>query len=159
MSRRTLQRAPSPHQAPPVSTATRRDLFGSMGALLLLTAAEAGPTKAAELDGELLAMCAEYVTLERDERTQREAMTEAERRAYDRSRPLPWSDEARHTPDKLLVRSIAKLPARTPEGLRAKASVLRWYYGGSDEECPFAWRPEDALLGSVLTDVLGRTGA
>ncbi len=57
MSGRTLTRAPNPHQAPPVPIATRRDLFGTMGALLLLTAAEAGPAKAAELDGDLIAMC------------------------------------------------------------------------------------------------------
>ena len=64
MSRRTLTRAPNPHAAPPVSAATRRDLFGTMGALLLLTAAEAGTTKAAELDGELLECCAEATALE-----------------------------------------------------------------------------------------------
>jgi hypothetical protein len=42
MTRRTLQRVPDPRHAPPVSIATRRDLFGTIGALLLLTAAEAG---------------------------------------------------------------------------------------------------------------------
>ncbi len=39
----------------------RRRLFGSAGAMLLLTAAEAGPGTAEELDGELLACCAEAV--------------------------------------------------------------------------------------------------
>jgi hypothetical protein len=54
MSRRALTRAPNPHAAPPVAIATRRDLFGTFGAMLLLSAAEAGPAKAAELDGNLL---------------------------------------------------------------------------------------------------------
>ena len=64
MSRRTLTRALDPHAVPPVSAGTRRDLFGTMGAMLLLTAAEAGTTKAAELDGELLECCAEAAALE-----------------------------------------------------------------------------------------------
>ena len=60
MSRRTLSRAPNPHAAPPVAIATRRDLFGTMGAMLLLTAAEAGTAKAAELDGNLLEACTAF---------------------------------------------------------------------------------------------------
>ena len=64
MSRRILTQAPNPNAAPPVSTATRRDVFGTMGALLLLTATEAGTAKAVELDSELLECCAEAAVLE-----------------------------------------------------------------------------------------------
>lgn len=63
MSRRAIVRAPNPHMPPPVSAATRPDLFGTMGAMLLLSAAEAGSAKAAELDGELLARRAEALSL------------------------------------------------------------------------------------------------
>ena len=51
MSRRTLTRAPNPHAAPPVSAATRRDLFGTMGALLQPFAGNAGGSVLALSDG------------------------------------------------------------------------------------------------------------
>ena len=63
---RALTRTPNPHQAPTLSASARRDLFGSMDALLLLSAAEAGPAKAAKLGGELLACCAEFTAIDRE---------------------------------------------------------------------------------------------
>ena len=50
--------------APSLAEATRRDIWAQAGALLLLSAAAAGPSKAAELDGELLACIAEADALE-----------------------------------------------------------------------------------------------
>lgn len=52
-------RAPNPHLPPPTSDATRRDLFGAFSSMLLLVPIEAGASKAAELDGELLACCSD----------------------------------------------------------------------------------------------------
>ncbi len=148
MSRRTSTRAPDPHQAPPVSVATRRDLFGTMGALLLLTAAEAGPAKAAELDGELLALCDEAVALHKRQETAFDAMEEAglllsnpaNRPAWDAiyADTDTWHD---------LCAEIADLPARTPEGLIGKAKVLRRVVA-----------LEEPLVASLCRDLLGRAG-
>ena len=149
-----------PHSAPPVSSANRRDLFSTMGAMLLLTAAEAGPAKAADLDGELLALCAEYVVWTRADRAKRSEMTLDEQQASNTASVAAMlSGDDHQAYDKRLVQQIARLPARTPEGLRAKATALWWYYGGGDGWEPFGWRREDALIASVLDDVLGRAGA
>ena len=149
MSRRTLTRAPNPHAAPPVSVATRRDVFGTMGAMLLLTAAEAGPAKAAELDGELLALCDEAVALHEAgnaiyDRIERTGLTHASPEGaaawnsiYNGS--ATWRD---------LCAEIADMPARTPEGLRAKAVVLRRIVA-----------LEEPLVASLCRDLLGRVGA
>ena len=154
MSRRTLQRAPDPHQAPPVSIATRRDLFGTMGAMLLLTAAEAGPAKAAELDGELLACCAEALAIDREsDRLWDACPMDGEHPAWaaynahvDATVPH-WQD---------LVLQISATPARTPEGLRAKAAVAR---GAMPEDRIDDPDPCERLALSLYRDVLGRAGA
>ncbi len=154
MSGRTLQRAPDPHQAPPVAAATRRDLFGTMGALLLLTATEAGSAKAAELDGELLSAGASLCQADRDL-----AAAEADgRMAVEDMGPLCDHRDG-------LLAAISKLPARTPEGLRCKAEALRATlaidvpgaqpYGKWEEEA----QPHEKLAMSLCRDLLGRTGA
>ena len=121
MSRRTLTRAPDPHMPPPVAIATRRDLFGTMGALLLLSAAEAGPAKAAEL-----ACCAEAHLLE--------------------------GKAAKVTKDAYELRERARqLPARTPEGLQAKARIVL-------ERLEVDSQAAEVAL-SLARDVLGRIGA
>ncbi len=151
---RLLNRAPNPHQAPPVSIATRRDLFGTMGAMLLLTAAEAGPAKAAELDGELLACCAELQAADRDL-----AAAEADA-SVDVEDIGPFCDR-RDT----LVAAVTALPARTPEGLRCKAEALRATLAA---DVPGAqpngfWdevaQPHERLAMSLCRDLLGRVGA
>ena len=150
-----LQRAPAPHRAPPVPAATRRDLFGAMGALLLLTAAEAGPAKAAELDGRLLALVARWEPWER-ERLAVAALDgddpalEARFDAY----TAPWHD---------LMYEIMDAPARTPEGIHAKARVLRALLAnhedfGSRHE-PSSASPSEHFAWSLVSDILGRAGA
>ena len=134
---------------PPVSAATRRDLFGTMGAMLLLTAAEAGPAKAAELDGNLLALCNEAVALH-------EASTDATDAIMATDPPLArlqstaaWKAVyARSATWHELCAEIADMPARTPEGLRAKAIVLRRVIA-----------LEEPLVASLCRDLLGRIGA
>ena len=153
MSRRTLTPAPNPHQAPPVSAATRRDLFGTMGALLLLTAAEAGSAKAAELDGELLSCCRDFYA--------------AHRRYVESDQAPTWYDEEMDaiTEDRCgILRHLGGLVARTPEGLRAKAEVLRIAMD-YDVRVQIAdtfedrARPHEWLAMSLCRDLLGRAGA
>jgi hypothetical protein len=160
MSRHSLPvsgRAPDPHAPPPLSASTRRSAFGQMGAALLLVAPAAGDAKAAELDGELLALCGEYVAMQRDERACVAAMTLDESRAFHAaSTSAMFRDEP--APDELLLQRIGRLPARTPEGVRAKARVLVWFYGGNDDRMPHAFR-QDRVLVSLLGDLAGRAGA
>ena len=107
-------RALHPHQAPPISIATRRTLFGTMGAMLLLSAAEAGSDKATELDGELLACCAGF----------HEANRASVAFNYD---PDPSDEKSIRLSDnrEALLERLIDLPARTPEGLMAKAAALQ----------------------------------
>ena len=159
MSRRTLQRAPNPHAAPPVAIATRRDLFGTMGAMFLLTAAEAGPAKAAELDGELLSYCAEALAIDRESNRLWEIACalpgdltghEPAFVAYDDNEDATlgeWHD---------LVRRVSSIPARTPEGLRMKAAVARSAMPQDRVDDP---DPCDLLAMSLYADMLGRAGA
>lgn len=149
MSHRTLQRVPSTHEAPPVSSATRRDLFGTMGALLLLTAAEAGLAKAAELDGELLALCDEAVMLHEGSVAMTDAIEAADPALYGPGSKVAWEAVyARSDAWRDLCAQIAVLPARTPEGLIGKARVLRRVVA-----------LEEPLVASLCRDVLGRVGA
>ena len=159
MSRRIFHRAPDPHQAPPVSAATRRELFGTMGAMLLLTAVEAGTAKAAELDGELLACCAEALAIDREsDRLWATCLALPDAAADDHP---AWAAYDAHTettrgPWHALARRIGELPARTPEGLRAKVAAARSAIPGGRREDP---EPCDRLAWSVFEDVLGRAWA
>ena len=157
MSRRTLARPVLPQHVP--ASATRRNLFGSMGALLLLTAAEAGPAKAGELDGELLACCAEALAIEYESnrlyavccalqsRSLSSRLADAAYDAHEDATLDTWHE---------LVDRICDLPARTPEGLRQKAAVARSAVPTERRDEP---DPVDRLAWSVFGDVLGRAGA
>ena len=159
MSRRTVTRAPDPHAAPPVAIATRRDLFGTMGAMFLLTAAEAGPAKAAELDGELLECCAAAMAIDRESNRLWDAAVAAAAdspaghpawRAYDDNEDATlgeWHD---------LVHQISDTPARTPEGLRMKAAVARSAMPGERKD---DLAPCDRLALSLYADMLGSAHA
>jgi hypothetical protein len=91
------------------TTPSRRALFGAPAALLLLAAPASGATNARELDGELLAMCAEAMRLDLASET------------------IDGGDaiDAMLTQWGELADTIAVTPARTPEGLQAKATVIR----------------------------------
>ena len=78
--------------------------------------------------------------------------------AYYRSKPLPWTDEARNAPDRLLMQEIARLPAHTAEGIKAKADALTWSYGGDEHKTPFECHQEEPLF-SLLRDITGRARA
>ena len=118
----------------------RRAVAGSGVAMLVLAAAAAGQAKADELDGELLALCNEACDIHANS-VRIEDDYEAQ------GLPIPyealiWPETARwHA----LCAEIAETPARTPEGMRAKARVL------ADVTAL-----EEPLVASLCSDLLGR---
>ena len=158
MSRHIRTRAPDPHAAPPVAIATRRDLFGTMGAFLLLTAVEAGDAKAQELDGELMACCSELLAI--DAESDRLDAVAAATDGGDPRHPAWFAcdDHSLATNERWheLTDKIAATPARTPEGLRAKVQAARTAIHGEAKINP---DPMDRLAWSVFDDVLGRACA
>ena len=139
---------------PPVSGATRRNLFGTMGAMLLLTAAEAGPAKATELDGELLAAFARWQPWDR-ERIAVESLADDDPTYDDRFTAYSGHWHAR-------MLEIMDLPARTPEGICCKATVLRSLLQNHTGIGPYpneSVTPSEAFAWSLVNDMLGRAGA
>ena len=96
----------------------RRQLFGTSAALLVLSAAPAGPGKAAELDGELLEVAAGIAAIDRQFATWNKARASVSDADWREELAAYWE----------LADRVASLPARTPEGLQAKARVLRSVY-------------------------------
>ena len=139
---------------PPVPAATRRNLFGAAGAMLLLSAAEAGPAKAAELDGELLAAIAQWEPWER-ERHAVEAL-DGDDPTYDArfdAYAEPWHE---------CMQDIMDLPARTPEGIQGKTRVLRALlqnHAGHGSGLHEGSSPSEHFAWSLCQDMLGRAGA
>ena len=97
---------------------SRRQLFGAGGALLVLGAAPAGPGKAAELDGELLEVAAGIAAIDRQFATWNKARASVSNAEWREELAAYWE----------LADRVTDLPARTPEGLQAKARVLRSVY-------------------------------
>lgn len=140
-------RAPDQHLPPPVSADTCRDLLGAFASMLLLLPIEAGASKAAELDGELLACCCEA-----------QAIDVRSNAICDEVEDLPSSDprwEMAYTEAAILMKNyrvaVARavvLPARTPEGLRAKAGLVLSHMQNDDTSTDIAL--------SLARDVTGR---
>jgi len=112
----------------------------SMG---LIPAPAAGPTTAGELDGELLAL-----------------LTEAKRLCQEwQSAPMPtqpWTlaEIIAPNPWEPLIRQAAALPARTPEGMRAKAEAVRWWVlGDGMDACDRLHAPQEHLAVSLVNDL------
>ncbi len=133
-----------------MSAATsRRQLFGASAALLVLGSAAAGSAKAAELDGELLAACADY------------------HRAHDAMDGPYVSDESNDgncDAHAAALERVVGLSPRTPEGLQAKAAVA--YRALMDNVFIYLaipWREqasrEQQIALDVLSDFLGRSNA
>lgn len=142
-----LVHAPAPRRAPPLSDAARREMSDHIAAVLFLEAVEAGDDKAWELDGELLACCA---TAARADRSADAFMDRLDALAEDDPRFLPALEAAQPLLDAYAaaVDRAAQIPARTPEGLREKASLLLLHLGtGQDHE---------ALAASLARDITGR---
>ena len=130
--------------------AARRDVLGSFGAMLILSSVEAGSAKAAELDGELIAVCAAAAAADDQSMALLDPVDDLLmsdprcKAAWDQSHQVMRGYSAG-------VKRAAELPARTPEGLRAKAELaLRSLMPNDDEHL---------LVVSLLRDMLGRAGA
>ncbi|WP_284945337.1 hypothetical protein [Acidisoma cladoniae] len=132
----------------------RRNLIGG-ASMLILMAAEAGVAKAEELDGQLLALCAEYHEKE-DEFDRLSDIFDA----LDRADPEHRRIDAVFTP--LVGRiheirdEVSEIAARTPEGLRAKAkvSLRELAHGGNLGGGPA--NEADRVVWSLCCDLLGR---
>ena len=138
--------------------ATRRQMFGSSAAMLVLACPAAGAIKAAEIDGELLAACAQFQQLQ-VERVLLHPIADV-------MPPTPRSIQAEETLDALreeednLGDIIAKAPARTPEGLQAKAAAILAFWGGSSGRDPLDLScVHERMEWSLVQDVAGRRGA
>ncbi len=120
----------------------RRQLFGAGGALLVLGAAPAGPGKAAELDGELMEVAAGIAAIDRQFATWNKASASVSNAEWQEELAAYWE----------LADRVAGLPARTPEGLQAKARVLRSVYDS------LAGHQDDRIsehVHSLVRDMLG----
>lgn len=132
----------------------RRAIVGSGASLLLLSAAAAGQAKAEELDGELLAACAEFTRAE-----ERLVFIDTHPSGLSVGDPRLdiWEDgiaDANQAWDDAAL-AVAALRARTPEGVWAKAAAAAAAYRRSvtDDDDPPA---DHALIGSLFDDLLGR---
>jgi hypothetical protein len=115
--------------------------------VFLLSAAAAGPAKAAELDGELLALCDEAIAA--DDQVKAIDDSIAELRMKD-PRYIAGDLHARRL--MAVVREheylVTQIAPRTPEGLRAKARLALRNLSGSGADFP--------LVEAMLRDLVGR---
>jgi hypothetical protein len=131
---------------------TRRDLAAGGFAMLVLAAAAAGTDKAQELDGELLGLCAEF-----------KAQEDELNRIGDVLADMPWPGRDAHPLAQKERDGVARihelrglisdLPARTPEGIRAKAQAALIEFSPEDE-----WPVDNSywIVWSLARDVLGK---
>jgi hypothetical protein len=139
------------------NSVSRRDAAAGGIAMLVLAAAAAGQAKAEELDGELLALCREFADVSGETNRISDALADMlsrEREAHPlRVRELELSDRFCE-----LRELIADMPARTPEGIRAKARVILAEFVGEDEweKYPGQYDPSGSLALSLARDILGR---
>ena len=119
---------------------------------LIGTSFEAGTSKAAELDGDIIQASREYVALEAE--LGRLCSLEGNLPMSKRDELFADMDVVHDQQDALRA-VMAATPARTPEGLRAKAAALQaWLPTNPDGTAPY--RDEDALAWSLCDDLLGR---
>ncbi len=130
-----------------------RDLMGAGSSLLLVAAFAAGEAKAEELDGELLARAAEFLKAqELQDRLTRDEFA-AEEGGLDERANLLFEEGCR-LEDVQAGRAdeIAALPARTTDGLRAKAEIVRAFYGDD----PPGGSIVDCVIWSLVLDLVRR---
>ena len=135
----------------------RRTAAGSGLAMLILAAAAAGSAKAAELDGELLALCREY----HDNNAEFHRLTDIWSELDSEGAAAAGLDgKFAALVDRLqeLRGEISGQSARTPEGLRAKAAVV---LVDLSEDSSGTLEPADDQYWtswSLARDLTGRTG-
>jgi hypothetical protein len=133
----------------PVSfvSSAKRDFAQPVGSFALLLTCEAGASKAAEADHELLACCREA---EASNQEAAAVMNDIDRMDDDNPAVMPALKAAHPLfvsySDAIL--RAGQLRARTPEGLRAKAALLLLHLTTEDDPV--------ALAASLARDVAGR---
>ncbi|WP_458098162.1 hypothetical protein [Roseomonas sp. WA12] len=74
--------------------------------------------------------------------------------------PITAEDYLSPNPDIALVAQACKMPARTPEGVRAKAEAARWWVMRNSVDADDRFRPPQEWLAiSRASDLTGRNGA
>ena len=134
------------------ATASRRVLLGTSAAMLLAGAFEAGATKADELDRDILDASREWLALEAE---YNRICIDADQLLEPRKTEVATRLAVIADEQEGLMAVLEETPARTPEGLRAKAAALREYIP-HDHEGPAAQSPEYWLAWSLCSDLIGR---
>jgi len=131
----------------PMASSAAPSMPGTFASLLLLAPVEAGASKAAELDAELLACCA---TACRADQAADAVMDRLDDATLDDPDVLDVLGRMRPTLDAYFeaVNRAAEIPARTPEGLRAKAALLLLHLRSGEDAT--------MLAASLARDVAGR---
>ena len=137
----------------------RRAVAGSGLAMLVLAAAAAGSAKEEELDGELLARCAEFRDLDNELERINDVLGDmlmVERDAH----PLAQRETEASERYCELRELIADTAARTPEGIQAKAHIVLAEFRGEDNsgDFPGQYDPRGALALFLACDLIGRAG-
>ena len=133
-----------------MSALHRRSLAGVAG---VLVAAAAGSAKAASPDRDLLNLVDEFVAHLSGERASLAAMTPEQRDTHSHVRLIASLNGNKPTADTMAA-MIARIPSRTPEGVKAKARALLWFHGGTDAGFPYT-ALGDGLFESVVAEVMG----
>jgi hypothetical protein len=135
----------------------RRDAAAGGIAMLVLAAAAAGGAKAEELDGHLLALCREIADVSGETNRISDALADMPSREL-AAHPLRVRESELSDRFCELRELIADMPARTPEGIRAKACVVLAEFRGEDEweKYPGQYDPRGSLALSLARDLLGR---
>ncbi len=135
------------HPSPPSGGASCATFSAVTASLLLLAPVEAGAGKAAELDAELLTCCA---TARRTDQVADAVMDRLDGMMLDDPDVLDVLGRMRPQLDAYFaaVERAAELPARTPEGVRAKAGLLLLHIRSGEDHT--------ALAASLACDVTGR---
>ena len=134
------------------TTTSRRALLGASAALLVAGGFKATAAKADELDSDIIAASRNYLALEDD----LSRLSKLEGGLPDaRQAALLAEMDVIHDQQAALRSIMATNPARTPEGLRAKAAALQsWLPSNPAGTLPCC--DEDALAWSLCDDLLGR---
>jgi hypothetical protein len=136
---------------------SRRDAASGGIAMLVLAATAAGSAQAAELDGELLSSAAEWRRLVAQDKATWRSLEDEETAAgqayWDEAAASGgiW-DRIHDAAERVMAR-----PATTPEGIRAKASVLQQMLREHQIEEGCA-NEEIRVALSLVSDIMGRVG-
>ncbi len=131
----------------PMASSAAQLMPAAFASLLLLAPVEAGASKATELDGELLACCA---AARRADLASDAFMNRMDDMTLDDPAVMDALARMRPQVDAYFgaVDRAAEIPARTPEGLQAKAALLLLHIRSGEDHT--------MLAASLARDVAGR---